>query len=397
MPNVNPKILIWARKSAGLSVEEASIKLQLTDSKTISAVDKLLAFESQEKDPSRSLLVKMAKLYKKPLLTLYMEEQPLRGDRGEDFRTLPVNVVPTENAYVDVLIRDIKARQSLLRETLIEEDEEQRLEFIGCADIKQGVSQVASSICESIKFDLNTYQQCQTTHDAFKYLRALAEDVGIFVLLIGNLGSHHTNISTSIFRGFVLSDEIAPFVVINDLDSKAAWSFTLLHEIAHLWLGQTGVSGAKTEKKVEKFCSDVASQILLPENELRNLKFSGNVEFIALTEVITSFARDKNVSSALVSYRLYRKGIVTHDLWLTLNEHFDKQWFDYRDKTRNQKKQKEGGPSYFVVRRHSLGEALIRFTERMTSSGVLTPTRAGFLLGVRPLKVHKIFELSNAV
>src|SRR3546814_16138482 len=73
-----------------------------------------------------------------------------------------------------------------------------------------------------------------------------------YVLLIGNLGSHHSAIDIDAFRGFALADPIAPFVVINDRDAKTAWSFTLLHEVAHLWIGATGVSGGHFEGSTEQ-------------------------------------------------------------------------------------------------------------------------------------------------
>ena len=84
-------------------------------------------------------------------------------------------------------------------------------------------------------------------------LRAKVESAGVFVLLIGNLGSHHSALGLEAFRGFALADPIAPFIVINDQDAKAAWSFTLLHELAHLWVGATGVSGQFTEGQLERF------------------------------------------------------------------------------------------------------------------------------------------------
>jgi len=74
---------------------------------------------------------------------------------------------------------------------------------------------------------------------------------GIFVLLKGNLGSYHSNIAVTAFRGFALSDDIVPFIVVNDRDIESAWSFTLVHEMAHLILGQTGISGAYGEKQIE--------------------------------------------------------------------------------------------------------------------------------------------------
>ena len=215
-------------------------------------------------------------------------------------------------------------------------------------------------------------------------------------LLAGNLGSHHSNIDTAIFRGFVLADEIAPFIVINDQDARPAWSFTLLHEIVHLWLGQTGVSGSSSENIIERFCNDVASEILLPSEEIHGFK-PDTTDFYSLIQEITSFADTRNISSSLVSYRMLRQGSIDRDLWLNLSRFYKKQWIDSKNKQKDLNKDRAGGPSYFVVRRSKLGNALIKFTERMTNSGALTTTKAGLLLGVRPLKVHKLFETGRVI
>ncbi len=394
MPGINYKILTWARESSGLSVEDAAKKLQLKDTQAATGVEKLLAFENG-KIPSRSLLVRMSKQYRKPLLAFYMEKPPKKGDRGEDFRTLPASFAPEEDVYVDVLIRDIKARQSLLRETLIDEDEAEVLPFVGCANLHQGVSNIANTISQALNFNLEKFRGFKVADDAFKYLRAIAEEIGVFVLLAGNLGSHHSNIDTKIFRGFVLADKIAPFVVINNHDAKSAWSFTLLHEMAHLWLGQTGVSGSFAENILEQFCNDVASEILLPADDLSD--FRPNIlDFDKLAQEISDFAQVRNISSGLVSYRLLRQGTIDKNLWFELSGFYRTQWLAFKDKQKIRNKMQDGGPSYFVVHRNKLGNALVRFAERMTSSGALTTTKAGLLLGVKPLKVHKLFDTSRA-
>jgi len=395
MPEINHEILIWARESIGLSVDDAAKKLQLKDTKTTTGAEKLLAFENG-KLPTRSLLVRMSKQYRKPLLTFYMEKPPRKGDRGEDFRTLPEGFLPEEDVYVDVLIRDIKARQSVLRETLVEEDEAEELQFIGSANIKQEISNIASMISQSLSFNLEDFRNFRSTDDAFKYLRTITEQVGVFVLLAGNLGSHHSNIDTNIFRGFVLADKIAPFIVINDQDAKSAWSFTLLHEIVHLWLGQTGVSGSYAENKIEKFCNDVASEILLPTDDLREFITDG-LDFNSLSQEISIFSQARNISSGLVSYRLLRQGSINKELWFKLSRHYKELWLSFKEKQRKKNNTQDGGPSYFVVRRNKLGNALINFAERMTYSGVLTTTKAGLLLGVKPLKVHKLFTSGRAI
>lgn len=395
MPEINREILIWARETSELTVEDAAKKLQLQDTSTSAGAQKLLEYENG-KAPSRSLLLKMSKQYRKPLLTFYLGKPPRKGNRGEDFRTLRNDYNHEEDVFVDVLIRDIKARQSVLREILVEEDEATEIPFIGSANQENGVSQIANMIRKTTNFNLEKFRNFKNNDDAFKYLRTIVEEIGIFVLLAGNLGSHHSTINIKIFRGFVLADKIAPFVVINDQDAKSAWSFTLLHEIAHLWLGQTGVSGAFSENKTEQFCNDVASEILLPTDEFKS--FNPDVlNFESLTKEISTFSQARNISSSLVSYRLLRKNYIDFNLWSNLSNFYIKQWITSKEKEKKRNKDQSSRPSYFVIRRNKLGNALVNFAERMMHSGALTSTKAGLLLGVKPLKVHKLFQFGRAI
>lgn len=214
MPQIKHTILYWARETSKLSIEDAAHKLNITGSKTASASEKLVAFEKGRKSPSRSLLLRMSKLYHRPLLTFYLDQPPRTGDRGEDFRTHPDHFKEEENAYVDVLIRDIKARQGTVRETLIDEDEEIRLDFIGKYTVEHGVTRIVQTLRETLDIDLNEYRSQSSIKEAFKLLRQQVEAAGIFVLLKGNLGSYHSNIDVKTFRGFVLSDDIAPSIKV---------------------------------------------------------------------------------------------------------------------------------------------------------------------------------------
>src|SRR6266566_5118446 len=103
--NINPNILKWARESAHLSEEEAAARIGLTSTEKASAAEKLRELEDGEKFPTRSQLLKIASVYRRPLTTFYMKEKPRKGERGEDFRTLPASVSQRENALLDSLLR----------------------------------------------------------------------------------------------------------------------------------------------------------------------------------------------------------------------------------------------------------------------------------------------------
>lgn len=393
---VNPDILRWARETAGLEPETAVKKIGLAKTRALTAVERLEELETGDTAPTRALLVRMAKQYRRPLLTFYLSDVPEKGDRGNDYRTLPDGYDPTDDAYLDALIRGIRARQSLLRAALEDEEEADMLPFIGSMTINDGVAAVVASIRDTLPITLDEFRSADSADEAFKKLRTAVESTGIYVVLAGNLGSYHTAIDLRIFRGFALSDPIAPFIIMNDQDARAAWSFTLLHELTHLWLGQTGVSGGSAELAVEQFCNDVAGEFLLPANDLQNfaLPDADNDEIIA--DAITAFANDRNISRSMVAYKLYRFQRIQQDVWRRLSTRFREEWLEGRDKRRERARGQEGGANYYTVRRHRVGDALVSVVQRMMRAGALTTTKAGTVLDVKPKNVQNLLSVGEA-
>jgi Zn-dependent peptidase ImmA (M78 family) len=391
MPVVKPRILSWARETAGLSVEEAAHRLGIKEARGVAGADRLRAFEAQEAVVSRPTLLKMTKVYRRPLLTFYLSEPPERGDRGEDFRNLPEQHSDAE-ALVDALVRDIRARQAMVRAIIEDDEDAERLPFIGSAAVENGIAPVLQSIRRTLGLELAEFRAQASAEGAFALLRDKVEAAGIFVLLAGNLGSHHTALDVDVFRGFALSDDLAPFIVINDQDARSAWSFTLLHELVHLWLGTTGVSGSFAEARIEKFCNDVASAFLLPSNELALVRVDRQTNVPAATRLINDFAAARLLSRSMVAYRLLAAGLISEQTWRQLRQTFRQLWQESRAAQRQQAREREGGPNYYVVRRHRLGPALLKFVARSISGGALTPTKASKVLGVKPRSVEPLLS-----
>jgi Zn-dependent peptidase ImmA (M78 family) len=385
MPEVNPEILRWARETAGLSLGRAAVAIGLKDTRKGRAIERLTALEEGKEFPSRNLLAKMAEKYHRPLLVFYLDAPPAKGDRGEDFRSIPDRQTGSE-ALVDALLRDVRARQDAVRDLLSDDEDQIELPFIGSMRFGDGSEAILNSIKKTLGLSLAEYRNQASPEKAFARLRSHAEAAGIFVLLIGNLGSHHTAIDVEAFRGFALADRVAPFVVINDQDAVSAWSFTLLHELAHLWLGQSGISGRSPDLLVERFCNDVAASFLLPADELPGIGVTLRTPRNVVIERIETCSETNHVSRSMVAYRLYRASLITEETWRSLVGVFLASWRKSRDAKRERSKDQDG-PSYYVVRRHRLGSALIQTVQRGLESGSLTPTKAGNILGVKPRSV----------
>jgi Zn-dependent peptidase ImmA (M78 family) len=385
MADLNPDILVWARETAGLTPDEAVRKLSIGQTKNMTGAEKLAAYEKGVLAPSRPLLLKMSQQYRRPLVAFYMKSRPAQGTRLEDFRNIP-DRDPESDILISVLVRNVRARQSAVKEILVD-DESPPLKFVASKSVKAGADAVLNSIIEVTGINREEFRAKSTPELAFAYLRAKVEAAGIFVLLIGNLGSHHTTIDAEAFRGFALADEIAPFVVVNDQDARTAWSFTLIHELAHIWLGASGISGKVSEAATEKFCNSVANIFFLSETELDALKFKENAALQEVISAIADFAKKRHVSGSMVAYGLLRKRVITLETWRAITHFFAAQWRKGRDA---QKEKDQDGPSYYVVRRHRLGRALMDTVSRALSEGTLSPTRASQILGVKPRSVSPL-------
>lgn len=343
MPRINPDILRWAHETAGLDLETAASKVALGSARGLSGAERLAALEAGDVDPSRPQLLKMARQYHRPLLVFYLSAPPRKGDRGQDFRTLPEGSSVEEEAVLDVLLRDILSRQALVRAALEDEEERLPLEWVGSAKIGEGSERLVQRIRDSLGVILSDLRASQTPEDAFKLLRDLVEASGVYVVLASNLGSHHTTLGTDVFRGLAIADPIAPFIVVNDQDSRTAWSFTLIHELAHLWLGYTGVSGGTFDREVERFCNEVASEFLLPATELRDFAIGGAISTSRLEEAISSFANERKVSRSMVAYRLYLRESITAGQWKAVTGSFRRQWLDQQGRQRVTGRESKGG------------------------------------------------------
>lgn len=390
---LNPHILTWARDTAGLSLDEAALALGFKDARDRTAAERLQALEDGKEEPSRSVLLNMARAYHRSLLVFYLSEPPRTGDRGQDFRRAPGVKPPEYDPTLDALIRDIRGRQGIVKD-LIEQVEPRRVDYIASVTMDVPAAELARRMTDRLDFLLTEFRQQATVQAAFSYLREKVEASGAFVLLLGNLGSYHTNIPSGVFRGYAIADPVAPFIVVNDQDAPVAWAFTMLHELTHLWLGATGVSGDSTDTQLESYCNSVAGEMLLPESEMSELRFLHSALLPETIEAVARFASRRKISRAMVAYKLLRTNVITRARWRELDKHYADEWNAAQAQPATKDKN-EGGPSYYVVKRHRLGHALLDLVKNSLAEGFLTHTKAGQILGVKPRNVDPLIYVAG--
>jgi len=212
----------------------------------------------------------------------------------------------------------------------------------------------------------------------------------------GSLSCCFSDIGEDVFRGFALADNVAPFVVINDNDAIAARPFTLMHELVHIWLGESGVSGPLRnvpENVVEQFCNNTASEFLLPPGSIPDLSNLQDASFDDVSRAVQSLAAVWKVSEPAVAYRLTQNGWIDRKVASQLFAMFVERWRQQklRDKETRDRDDKTG-PTYYVVRRHRLGEGLLDVVRRALQDEIVSHTRAAKILGVGPASVSPLLR-----
>ncbi len=260
---VRPELLRWARERAGFRIAALTRRFP-----------HLEAWEHGEARPTLKQLESFAKATYTPVGFLFLQEPPVEGIPIPDFRTVGNAHVGHPSPDLLDMVYVCQQRQEWYRDFARSVGEEP-LAFVGSAQVGSDVSATAASMRRAIGFDIEERRTLPTWTEALRRFIEQADGLGILVMCSGVvLNNNRRHLDPEEFRGFAMSDDLAPLVFINGADTKAAQMFTLAHELAHIWLGQSAVSDAQAawmpEHAVELWCNRVAAELLAPLAILRD-------------------------------------------------------------------------------------------------------------------------------
>lgn len=321
---LNINTLSWAAASNGYSLNEFAHFLYKTEQTAIDITLGKLTVEQIKKFSEKA---------KVPFGFLFLESPPQDYQPDTtfiDFRTRSHQVPFTKD--FKVTLRDVEHKQTWYKNYLVSIDAE-KLPFVGKFSNNKNISNdlVAKDIRNTLKVD---NIRASTTDAYFSALSQACESVGILIfkngIVINNTKKH---LSAEEFGGFVITDAYAPCIFINGDDSKNANIFTLAHELAHIWLGESGVSDTSVDSNnaSEAKCNAIAALVLVPTDR-----------FIELWDSSSENARDKirtlnkifKVSELVIARTALTHNKINRDLYNQVDTDTKNAWRLYKEQNK---------------------------------------------------------------
>ena len=292
---VNPSVIRWACARSGRSVEDLQKKFP-----------RLMDWERGRVRPTLKQLEALAKATFTPIGFFFFEEPPVDELPVPDFRTMDNAEVRRPSPHLLNTIYLCQQRQAWYQEEAQGERNLFLQNFVGSWDTSVEVEDAAERLGRTFRFDMASRIGLRDENETLQQFIEGAEEQGVLVMVSGVVGNNtHQRLDVNEFRGFALSDPAAPLIFINGADAKAAQIFTFAHEIAHLGLGQSGISNAqaatRSSHSIERWCNQVAAELLAPSHAISEEFAPREV----LTEEIRRLARFFKVRRLVILRRIH--------------------------------------------------------------------------------------------
>ncbi len=311
---VRPAMLRWARERSGVDPDVLAHRFP-----------KLTDWEREEARPTLKQLEDFAKATHAPVGYFFLPEPPIEQVPIPDFRTAANKRIDHPSPDLLDTVYLSQQRQEWYRD-FARSLQEEALPFVGSVSLQSDVEATAATIRSALGFNIEERRQTPTWTEALRRFIEQADALGVLVMVTGVVGNNnYRKLDPDEFRGFALSDGLAPLVFINGADTKAAQMFTLAHELAHVWLGQSALSDvspvSSSTNGVEIWCNRVAAEVLVPLSVLRAEYQKGE----DLRGALDRLARRFKVSTLVILRRIHDAGGLTQDqLWQAYREELDR-------------------------------------------------------------------------
>ncbi|MBI3428806.1 MAG: ImmA/IrrE family metallo-endopeptidase [Actinobacteria bacterium] len=377
--SVSGLVLKWARDQRGLSVAIAAKRSGLTE-------EKLISIEANEGSPSLAQLRGLAKVYRRPLIVLLLDEVPSSFQPLTDYRRLPE---ANRNAYSPELRDEIKrAIQQRTIYSEISEALEQDILEPQLPAVLGDAEKLANQIRSLLNLNQEVIGKVRDSDDAFSFWRSKVEDLGVLVL-------EASRVEMTEMRGFSIADVLPYVIVLNGADSPRGKIFTLIHELGHLCLRNYGVCDLHTKPRerddLEVYCNAVAGRVLVPAPFLLDLAIVKQHVFgntWSEYELKTICEISGGASAEAILRRLVDLGKATQSEYENYRDHSREVYEESRRERRSKKS--KGGPPPHRMQLRDRGRPFVRSVFNAYGEGYLSLSDVTEFVGLRVKHLEKL-------
>jgi Zn-dependent peptidase ImmA (M78 family) len=170
----------------------------------------------------------------------------------------------------------------------------------------------AAEIRRLFDIRLDTQYRCTSARKFYLYLREKIEAVGIFVHCF-------TDVPIETARGLAIYDSSMPIIGLNDEDRQPAKSFSMIHELVHIFKRESSLcNDIRSARREEVFCNAVAGEVLVPTSALNAVIQAKEMGKPFSKYAIEQLAKKFSVSKDVIIRRLLdtkRISQVEHDAY----------------------------------------------------------------------------------
>ncbi|PSR55102.1 hypothetical protein AHMF7605_17125 [Adhaeribacter arboris] len=357
--NFNADIITWAIARAGYELQEF-------------AMFPIQDWLDNKKRPTVKQLEKFSNKVHIPFGYLFLKEPPKENLPFPFFRTGRSQTEQVSiNVYDTILLT--QRRQEWLIEFL-EENNYEPLPFVGKFDENTDFKIIVEDIHNTLGLKNEWASSFSKFQDTLDFLTRKIEDIGIIINFNSVVGTNNTRpISVNECRGFVLVNAFAPFMFVNSADAKAAQLFTIVHELAHIWIGKSaGFDFRKlqpADAPIELLCDKVAAEFLVPENSFNQVWDN--------TPSISVLAKHFKVSQLVIARRAL-------DLRKVSKQSFFKFYNDYIEDLKAKKEEKKSsGGDFYASAKKKISPTFAAYVDRAIKGNALLYRDAYRLTGLK--------------
>lgn len=377
--NVSDDILRWVMEQVHLEALPNKI------------ANNLAMWYKKEKIPTFNQIEDASRATGIPLGYFFLKVPPNEDLSLVKYRTVDSAALTNPSRELIDTMHDMELVQDWMRSQLITEGM-MKLPFVGALRSKKDADSFADSMRETLNLSFDWFKESKGARDSFRYLRAAMSNIGVIVMTNGIVANNtHRPLDIGEFRAFAMEDSIAPLIFINGNDSENGKLFSLLHEFAHLCLGESSLyndsyySGQRSNR-TEIICNAAAAEVLVPQS-LFIETWKAEIKNADAEQVIKILAKDFKCGLTVIARRALDNGFVDQTLYNKIAELAIKIYNEQKKRQRE-----NGGGDYYKTAANRIDPRFLRMLAGSVATGKTLYSEAFRLTNTNRFTFAKLIE-----